>query len=68
MTQQPDEWRVGDGMGEWVAYYNPTGHVMHFTRNSEEAWRTTDSYYAAEVARIARTLYNRPNMNFAIIL
>jgi hypothetical protein len=63
-----DTWHVCDGMGEWVEYYNPTGHVMHFTRDREKSRRTTDSYEAAEIARIAREVYRRRNMEFSIVL
>jgi hypothetical protein len=62
-----DEWLVGDGMGEFVAYYNHTGHVMHFTRDRQEARKTTDSREAFEVARIARELYRRKNMRMAMV-
>lgn len=67
-TRQQDEWMVADGMGEWVEYYNPTGHVMHFTRDYDKARRTSDSSDAAEVARIARLLYRRTNMRISIVL
>ena len=63
-----DLWTINDGMGEWVRYYNHTGHVMVFTRNRDEAMRTTDSADAFEIARIARTVYRRPNMRMAIVL
>jgi hypothetical protein len=65
-TRQIEEWLVSDGMGEYVAYYNHTGHVMHFTRDRDEARKTTDSYDAAEVARVARTLYGRKNMRIGM--
>lgn len=65
-TLMQDEWIVSDNMGEYVEYYNPTGHVMNFTRDREKALRTTCSYHAAEVARIARELYRRKNMRFGI--
>ena len=67
-TRTQDVWMVTDGMGEYVAYYNPTGHVMDFTRAREEARVTTDSYEAAEIARVARALYQRKNMRFSIVL
>ena len=61
-----DEWIVTDGMGEHVQYYNPTGHVMVFTKNRDEARRTTDSYEAYEIARIARELYKRRFMKIGM--
>lgn len=63
-----DVWHVTDGMGEYVAYYNPTGHVMHFTRNRDESRRTTSSEDAWEIARIAREVYGRKWMRMQIIL
>ncbi len=68
MATRQDEWMVCDGMGEYVAYYNPTGHVMTFTRDREQARRTTCSYDAADVARIARTIYGRSQMRFSIAM
>jgi hypothetical protein len=68
MKTNIEEWLVTDAMGEWVCYYNPTGHVMHFTRCREEAMQTTDANHAAEVARIARVVYGRKNMRFGIVL
>ena len=67
-AMQQDEWIVSDSMGEYVEYYNPTGHVMVFTRDFAKARRTTDSHEAAEIARIARVVYKRPNMRFSIYL
>lgn len=63
-----NEWIVGDGMGEWVEYYNPTGVVMVFTHEREKAFRTTDSYEAANITRIAREVYGRKNMRLSILL
>lgn len=40
-AKRQDEWLITDGCGEFIAYYNPTGLVMHFTRSREEAWKTT---------------------------
>ncbi len=67
MTTQ-DVWMVTDGCGEYIEYYNPTGHVMHFTRDREKARRTTCHYDAGEVARVAREVYRRKNMRFSIVL
>lgn len=67
-TTRQDEWLVSDSCGEYVAYYNHTGHVMYFTRDREQAWKTTDSYDAAEVARIARVLYRRERMRLGIVM
>lgn len=61
-----DEWLVSDGMGEYVAYYNAAGHVMHFTHDRSEARKTTDSYESAQIARIAREVYGRKNMRFGM--
>jgi hypothetical protein len=55
-------------MGEYVAYYNPTGHVMHFTRNRDEAYITCDHHWAAHIVRIAREVYKRKYMDFGIVL
>jgi hypothetical protein len=66
MPQQPDEWLVTDGCGEYVRYFNHTGTVMHFTPNREEAWRTADSRDAFEVARIAREVYQRRFMRMGL--
>ena len=61
-----DEWLVSDGMGEYVRYFNPTGLVIHFTRDRDEAWKTTDSEQAFEVARIAREVYKRKWMRLGM--
>lgn len=67
-AKRQDEWQVSDGMGEFVAYYNPTGHVMHFTRHPsyDGVWKTTDSQEAFEVARIAREVYKRSGMRMGM--
>lgn len=64
-----DEWMVSDGCGEYVAYYNPTGLVMHFTRNPsyDGVWKTTDSEQAFDVARIAREVYKRKSMRMGMV-
>lgn len=62
-----DTYIITDGMGEFVRYYNHTGHVMQFTREREEAWQTTDSRDAYDVARIAQKLYRRPMMKMAMV-
>jgi len=66
-TQRQDEWIITDGMGEFVRHYNPTGNVMVFTKNREEAWKTNDSESAYEVARIAQVIYKRKHMRIAMI-
>lgn len=62
-----ETWIITDGMGEFVAYYNPTGHVMVFTRSRDEARATTDSREAFEIARIARELYGRKQMRISMV-
>ncbi len=61
-TATMETWIVTDGMGEYVEYYNPTGHVMVFTRDREKARATTCSWDAFEVARVAREVYGRKRM------
>lgn len=61
-----DEWIAGNGMGVYVGYYNPTGHVMHFVGNPEEAQRTTDSYEAARWAKVATDLYKKHGMKLML--
>lgn len=65
---QPDEWMVTDGCGEYVRYYNHTGHVMHFTRDRDEAMKTTDSEDAYRIAEIAQRLYGRKSMQMSMVL
>lgn len=59
MARLQDEWIAGNGMGSYVGYYNPTGHVMEFVSCPTEARRTTDPHEARTWARIANTLYGR---------
>jgi len=65
-TTEIECWIVTDSMGEYVEYYNPTGHVMAFTRDREKARVTTCSYDAYHVAEIARTLYRRRYMRMGM--
>lgn len=51
-------WIVGDGMSEYIGYYNATGHVMHFAR-VDGARETTDRREAERMATVARELYGR---------
>ena len=59
------EYLITDSMGEYVEYFNPTGLVMVFTRVRDEAWKTTDSKEAFDVARVAREVYKRKHMRFS---
>lgn len=61
-------WIVGSPTGEYVMYYNHTGHVMHFTTDRAEARRFTDAGDAYEVQRIARDLYRRDSLFKAVFV
>jgi hypothetical protein len=61
-----ETWIVTDSCGEYVEYYNPTGHVMVFTRDREKARVTTCSQDAYEVARVAQRLYGRKQMRMGM--
>jgi hypothetical protein len=61
-----DIWVVTDG-SEYVARYNPVGHTMSFTDDPAEAFHTTDSKYAYDVARIACDLYRRKHMRIQLL-
>lgn len=62
-----ESWIITDGMGEYIRYYNRIGHVMEFTQSREEAWQTTDSRDAYDVAKIAQKLYRRERMKMAMV-
>ena len=57
---------ITDSMGEYVEHYNPTGHVMVFTKDREKAFATSCSHNASEISRIAREIYKRKWMRFWI--
>jgi hypothetical protein len=66
--QRQEEWIVTDEMGEYVAYFNTCGTVMHFTKSRNEARRTADFYEASEITRIARDVYNRRFMETILVM
>ena len=48
-----------NGGSEYLRKYSYAGNLMTFTRNREEAVRTTDRADATKWAKIARELYDR---------
>jgi hypothetical protein len=63
MMTTSEYWVIGSNSGEYVAYYNRTGSVMHFTNDKSEAMKldamSTMASVLDEIVSVARKVYRR---------